>query len=96
MMGEHDRARFIRAMPPARIWRRLCPVATAETVAYPARYYRDLGTTTRVGFISPHSHNFCADCNRSVSAEGRLLLCLAGDWWIYVMYCAPIRVMPSA
>ena len=34
----------------------------------------------RVGFISPHSHNFCADCNRvRVTAEGRLLLCLGNE-----------------
>ena len=31
----------------------------------------------RVGFISPHSHNFCSTCNRvRVTVEGRLLLCL--------------------
>ena len=34
----------------------------------------------RVGFISPHSHNFCASCNRvRVTAEGRLLLCLGNE-----------------
>lgn len=36
--------------------------------------------TTRLGFISPHSENFCADCNRvRVTAEGRLLLCLGNE-----------------
>jgi cyclic pyranopterin phosphate synthase len=35
---------------------------------------------TRIGFISPHSHNFCADCNRvRVTSEGRLLLCLGNE-----------------
>ena len=34
----------------------------------------------RIGFISPHSHNFCAACNRvRVTAEGRLLLCLGNE-----------------
>lgn len=36
---------------------------------------------TRVGFISPHTHNFCGDCNRvRVTAEGRLLLCLGQEF----------------
>lgn len=31
--------------------------------------------------ISPHSHNFCGDCNRvRVTAEGRLLLCLGQEY----------------
>ncbi|GAC1369604.1 MAG: GTP 3',8-cyclase MoaA [Aquirhabdus sp.] len=35
---------------------------------------------TRIGFISPHSHNFCGDCNRvRVTSEGRLLLCLGNE-----------------
>ena len=33
-----------------------------------------------MGFISPHSHNFCGSCNRvRVTAEGRLLLCLGNE-----------------
>ena len=51
-----------------------------ESSGGPARYYRMLDSNTRVGFISPHSHNFCADCNRvRVTAEGRLLLCLGQE-----------------
>ena len=46
----------------------------------PARYYSVPGSTTRVGFISPHSNNFCHLCNRvRVTAEGRLLLCLGNE-----------------
>jgi cyclic pyranopterin phosphate synthase len=38
-------------------------------------------SATRVGFISPHSHNFCHLCNRvRVTAEGRLLLCLGNEY----------------
>ena len=34
----------------------------------------------RLGFISPHSHNFCATCNRvRLTVEGRLLLCLGNE-----------------
>jgi cyclic pyranopterin phosphate synthase len=46
----------------------------------PSRYWQVLGTDTRVGFISPHSRNFCGDCNRvRVTAEGQLVLCLGHD-----------------
>jgi len=52
----------------------------------PSQYYSLSGpgipanSITKVGFISPHSHNFCGDCNRvRVTAEGRLLLCLGNE-----------------
>ncbi len=53
---------------------------SVENTGGPSRYYRVAGTDTRVGFISPHSHNFCGDCNRvRLTAEGRLLLCLGNE-----------------
>lgn len=53
---------------------------STETTGGPSRYWRVAGTATRVGFISPHSHNFCGTCNRvRVTAEGRLLLCLGNE-----------------
>ncbi len=46
----------------------------------PSRYYNLQPTSSQVGFISPHSHNFCGDCNRvRVTVEGRLLLCLGNE-----------------
>lgn len=46
----------------------------------PSRYWQVKGSETRVGFISPHSRNFCGDCNRvRVTAEGKLVLCLGHD-----------------
>ncbi|MEY8205155.1 MAG: GTP 3',8-cyclase MoaA [Bermanella sp.] len=47
----------------------------------PSEYWRFLdGHNSRVGFISPHSHNFCGSCNRvRLTAEGRLLLCLGNE-----------------
>lgn len=48
--------------------------------AGPSRYYRLADSDSRIGFISPHSHNFCGDCNRvRVTVEGRLLLCLGNE-----------------
>ncbi len=47
----------------------------------PARYFSIAGTSTsKVGFISPHSNNFCGSCNRiRLTAEGQLLLCLGNE-----------------
>lgn len=54
--------------------------ACASKTAGPSRYYRMADSSSRIGFISPHSHNFCGDCNRvRVTVEGRLLLCLGND-----------------
>ncbi len=53
---------------------------STERTGGPSKYYRLAGSDTRVGFISPHSHNFCGDCNRvRVTVEGRLLLCLGNE-----------------
>lgn len=53
---------------------------TTEKTGGPSRYYRMDGSKTRIGFISPHSHNFCEHCNRvRLTAEGRLLLCLGQE-----------------
>lgn len=56
-------------------------IDSAEQSGGPARYVRLLEhPQTRVGFISPHSHNFCATCNRvRLTVEGRLLLCLGHE-----------------
>ena len=46
----------------------------------PSRYYQVTGSDSKIGFISPHSHNFCESCNRvRVTTEGRLLLCLGQE-----------------
>jgi cyclic pyranopterin phosphate synthase len=79
---EHDRAETYYSSDEVLrdLRRELSLIATTESTGGPARYYRLADTNTRVGFISPHSHNFCADCNRvRLTAEGRLLLCLGQE-----------------
>jgi cyclic pyranopterin phosphate synthase len=81
-MGEHDRAASFYSSEQIRA--DLAPhfalLPTTETTGGPARYFRIPDSETRIGFISPHSHNFCGDCNRvRVTTEGRLLLCLGQE-----------------
>jgi cyclic pyranopterin phosphate synthase len=46
----------------------------------PARYWQVSGTQTKIGFISPHSHNFCESCNRvRITCKGELYLCLGQE-----------------
>lgn len=82
VVGDHDRAeayypsdRILQALQ-----RHYALAPTTESSGGPARYYRINGSPNRIGFISPHSHNFCDQCNRvRLTAEGRLLLCLGQE-----------------
>ena len=77
IIGEHDRAEayYSSDLILADLRKRYEMYPTTESTGGPSRYYRIAGQETRVGFISPHSHNFCDQCNRvRLTAEGRLLL----------------------
>ncbi|WIX34832.1 GTP 3',8-cyclase MoaA [Salinicola sp. JS01] len=64
----------------ARIETRHALLPSAESSLGPSRYFRMHDSDSRIGFISPHSHNFCSTCNRvRVTVEGRLLLCLGNE-----------------
>lgn len=63
---------------------------TIDKIAYrtggPAEYWQILDTKSRIGLISPHSHNFCEDCNRvRLSCKGELFLCLGQEDKIELM-----------
>ncbi|MAY72414.1 GTP 3',8-cyclase MoaA [Halomonas litopenaei] len=81
-VSDHSRAETYCSSDEVRerIEQRYPLMATTEATAGPSRYYRMEDSETRVGFISPHSHNFCSSCNRvRVTVEGRLLLCLGNE-----------------
>jgi cyclic pyranopterin phosphate synthase len=82
VIGDHDRAAAYYSSGEIRddLSRRFGLIPTTESTGGPSRYFRLAETGTRVGFISPHSHNFCEACNRvRLTAEGRLLLCLGQE-----------------
>lgn len=81
-VGEHDRAYAYYASDEILrdLSTRYALTPSTESTGGPSRYYRMPDSRSRVGFISPHSHNFCASCNRvRLTAEGRLLLCLGQE-----------------
>jgi cyclic pyranopterin phosphate synthase len=94
VIDEHNRAVTFCSSDQVRtqIETRYALAPLSESSGGPARYFsiKDriiedrLGnadsSATRIGFISPHSHNFCHLCNRvRVTVEGRLLLCLGNE-----------------
>ncbi len=55
----------------------LLPVETNRPRTGPAQAFRFAGAQGEIGFITPLSHTFCADCNRlRLTAKGDLRLCL--------------------
>lgn len=55
-------------------------IDSAYKTGGPAVYSGLKDKKSRIGFISPHSNNFCSDCNRvRITAVGRLLLCLGNE-----------------
>ena len=61
-------------------------VSSTLNTGGPARYWHVAGTSTKVGFISPHSHNFCENCNRvRITCQGELYLCLGQEDKIELM-----------
>ena len=59
---------------------RLTPEAPAAERTGPAAAYRLAGAKGAIGFITPLSHTFCAECNRlRLTSRGELRLCLFAD-----------------
>lgn len=82
LIDEHDRALSFCSSDEvqAKIEQRHRLSPLSETSGGPSRYFAIGDSDSRVGFISPHSHNFCHLCNRvRVTVEGRLLLCLGNE-----------------
>ena len=82
IVGQHDRseAYYSSALIQADLSQKFSLVPSVEKTGGPSNYFKVSGTQTRVGFISPHSDNFCSTCNRvRLTVEGRLLLCLGNE-----------------
>lgn len=83
-LGMIDEDRTDRYLPldavRARLSERFTLTSLAETTGGPARYARVEELDTRIGFITPLTHNFCESCNRvRLTAEGKLYMCLGQD-----------------
>ena len=80
-LGEIDEDRMDQYLPltevRAGLERRWTLEDTADNTGGPARYVRVHETGQRIGFITPHTHNFCELCNRvRLTCTGTLYMCL--------------------
>ena len=83
-MGEIDADRSDQYLPlslvRARLRTRFDLAESAHRTGGPARYFDVAGTGTRLGFITPMTHNFCEGCNRvRLTCTGTLFMCLGQD-----------------
>jgi len=83
-MGEIDGDRTGQYLPlslvRSRLRRRWTLTETGYSTGGPARYFDVAETGTRVGFITPMTHNFCESCNRvRLTCTGTLYMCLGQD-----------------
>ncbi len=83
-LGDIGAERGHQYLPLSRVRARLADRYTlhdiAERTGGPARYVRVEETGGRLGFITPHTHNFCESCNRvRVTCTGTLYMCLGQE-----------------
>jgi len=83
-MGIAEGGRSSQFLPLDVVRERLARKWTLEPTDYrtggPARYLRVAETGTRLGLITPLTHNFCEGCNRvRVTCTGTLYMCLGQD-----------------
>ncbi len=82
-LGDVEEERLDQYLPldtvRARLEERWTLADVAASTGGPARYVDVAETEGRLGFITPHTHNFCDGCNRiRVTATGQLYPCLGG------------------
>ncbi len=83
-MGEIGAHRSDQYLPlslvRSRLRRRWTLAETNYSTGGPARYFDVAETGTRIGFITPMTHNFCETCNRvRLTCTGTLFMCLGQD-----------------
>ena len=83
-LGQVEESRADRFVSLGAVKRRLGErwtlVPTLHRTGGPARYFDVAETGTRLGFITPLSNRFCADCNRiRITATGTIYGCLGRD-----------------
>ncbi len=83
-LGEIDADRTDQYLPLSLVRERLARHWSLQASDYvtggPARYYDVAETGTRLGLITPLTHNFCEGCNRvRLTCTGTLYMCLGQD-----------------
>ncbi len=83
-LGDIEGDRTDQYLPLSTVRSRLRQTWTLTETDYqtggPARYFTVAQTGSRIGFITPMTHNFCESCNRvRLTCTGTLYMCLGQD-----------------
>jgi cyclic pyranopterin phosphate synthase len=97
-LGKIEAERADQYLPLSFVETQLAERYTLRGIDYktggPARYVHIEETGGRLGFITPHTHNFCEGCNRvRVTCTGTLYMCLGQEDAADLR--APLRSSPS-
>jgi len=97
-LGDIDGDRTDQYLPldvvRSRLEKRWTLVDSTYRTGGPARYVTVGETGRRIGFITPHTHNFCESCNRvRLTCTGTLFMCLGKEDAADLR--TPLRASPS-
>ena len=86
-MDETETERYLQFLPLNKVFEKLNKkydfFKVDKNTGGPALYYRSDKLKINVGFITPITNNFCANCNRvRLSSTGRLYMCLGQNEYI--------------
>ena len=90
-MEETDINRYDQFLPLNKIFNELDKkfkfISTNKNTGGPARYFRSNKLSINIGFISPLTNNFCANCNRiRITSTGKLYMCLGQNNYVDFRY----------
>ena len=86
-MEETEIPRYLQFIPLDKVFNKINKIYNFKLSTHktggPAKYYESEKLSNRIGFITPLSNNFCANCNRvRISATGRMYMCLGQNDYV--------------
>ena len=80
-MDETDTSRHLQFVPLDKIYQKINKIFNFQKLNQntggPAVYYSGTNISNKIGFITPITNNFCANCNRvRITSTGKLYMCL--------------------
>ena len=86
-MDETETSRHLQFLPLSDVYKKLNNKYTfykiEKNTGGPAIYYRSKILSINVGFITPITNNFCANCNRvRITSTGKLFMCLGQNEYV--------------
>ena len=86
-MNETESPRYLQFLPLNEVFDKLNKVFNLfkikKNTGGPSQYYNSTKLLNNIGFITPLTNNFCANCNRvRITSTGRLYMCLGQNDYI--------------